>query len=226
MQVAGRSLEEKIASKIDEIRAIEKNFPGAIIIHDLEGKVVYMSKWGRDYLGTTNEQLRNLGMEYYSRYFNGDDAKDYVPKILGLLERNNDDEFISFFQQVRQSPGHEWAWYLSAVKIFVRDNDGKPMLTLTQALPVDAQHHIAAKAQRLLEENGFLRKNYHVFDQLTKREKEILRLMALGDSSLEIAGKLGISDKTAKTHRKNIRRKLNVENNYDLIRFSQAFDLI
>lgn len=215
-----------ISEKIAEIRKMETLFPGAIIIHDLGGKVIYMSKWGRDYLDTTNEQLRDLGMEYYSRYFNGEDAKDYVPKILGLLERNNDDEFISFFQQVRKSPGHEWTWYLSAVKIFIRDNDGKPLLTLTQALPVDAQHHIATKAQRLLEENDFLRKNYHVFDQLTKREKEILRLIALGDSSLEIAGKLGISDKTAKTHRKNIRRKLNIENTYDLVRFSQAFDLI
>jgi DNA-binding CsgD family transcriptional regulator len=220
------ALKEKIASEIEKIRTIENKFPGAIIIHDLEGKVVYMSKWGREYLGTSNEELHELGFDYYARFFNAEDANEYVPKILALLERNNDDEFISFFQQVRQSPGHDWSWYLSAVKIFVRDENGKPVLTLTQALPVDAQHHIAVKAQRFTEENSFLQKNYHLFNQLTKREKEILKLMALGETSLGIATTLNISEKTAKTHRKNIRRKLNIENNYDVVRFSQAFDLI
>src|SRR5690349_434483 len=174
MNMVEGSLKENIALKIEEIRVIENKFPGAIIIHDLEGKVVYMSKWGRDYLGTTNEQLRDLGMEYYARFFNGEDANDYVPNILGLLERNNDDEFIYICQPVRKSPSHDRSWYIRAVKIFIRDESGKPLLTLTQALPVDAQHHIAVKAQRLLEENEFLRKNYQVFDQLTKREKEIL----------------------------------------------------
>jgi len=220
------TLQEKIAAKIEEIRTVEQRFPGAIIIHDLQGKVVYMSQWGREYLEITLEELQNMGLEYYAHFFNAEDAKDYVPKILGLLERNNDHEFVSYFQQVRQSPHHDWAWYLSASKIFFRDEAGKPLLTLTHALPVDAQHHIAAKAMRLLEENNFLRNNYHVFDKLTKREKEILRLLALGNSSIDIAEKLTISEKTAKTHRKNIRRKLNVENNYDITRFAQAFDLI
>jgi len=93
-------------------------------------------------------------------------------------------------------------------------------------LPTDAKHSITVKAQRLLEENNFLRNNYHVFDQLTKREKEILKMMALGDSSAEMAEKLYISETTASTHRRNIKRKLNIESNYDVTRFAQAFDLI
>jgi DNA-binding CsgD family transcriptional regulator len=220
------ALQEEIIAKIEEIRTVESKFPGAIIIHDLEGKVVYMSQWGMDYLGTTLKELQQMGLDYYTHFFNAEDAKENVPKILGLLERNNDQEFVSHFQQVRRSPHHDWAWYLSAVKIFFRDETGKPLLTLTHALPVDAQHHIAAKARRLLEENNFLRNNYHVFDKLTKREKEILRLLALGNSSSDIAGELNISEKTAKTHRKNIRKKLSVENSYDITRFAQAFDLI
>lgn len=220
------ALRREIAARIDSIRTIENSFPGAIIIHDLQGKVVYMSRWGREHLGISLEDLQLMGMEYYERFFNAEDAKEYVPKILGLLERNNDNEFISFFQQVRRSPEYNWTWYLSAVKIFFRDETGKPLLTLTHALPVDAQHHIAAKAQRLLEENNFLRNSYPVFNQLTRREKEILRLMALGESSAHIAAQLYISEKTAKTHRKNIRKKLQAESNYDITRYAQAFDLI
>jgi DNA-binding CsgD family transcriptional regulator len=94
------------------------------------------------------------------------------------------------------------------------------------ALPVDAQHHMVAKAERLLEENNFLRANYHVFDSLTAREKEILKLMAMGFSSTQMAKKLNISELTANTHRRNIKNKLNVESNYDITRYAQAFDLI
>lgn len=221
------ALQKKIDEKIAGIIAIEQSFPGAIIIHDIrDSTVLYMSKWGRDYLGVTMDELKRMGIEYHGRFFNPDDVKDYAPKILGLLERNNNDEFVSYFQQVRSSPQHEWTWYSSATKIIMRDEMNKPLLTLTVATPVDVQHRITAKGKRILDENKFLRNNYHAFDQLTKREKEILRMMAAGDSSMKMAKQLNISEKTAATHRRNIKRKLNIENNYDIIRFAQAFDLI
>jgi DNA-binding CsgD family transcriptional regulator len=221
------SLQKIIDEKIAQISTIENYFPGVVIIHEIkQGTVIYMSQWGRDYLGVSNEELREMGKEYYNLYFNSEDAKDYVPKVLGLLERNNDKEFISHFQQVRRSPKHDWCWFLTATRIFARDEQGQPLLTLSTSLPVDAQHHIAAKAQRLLEENNFLRRNHHVFNQLTKREKEILRLMAIGLRSEEIASQLYISEATASTHRRNIKQKLRIKSNYDIIRFAQAFDLI
>jgi DNA-binding CsgD family transcriptional regulator len=220
-------LKKKIDEKIATIRSVEKKFPGAIIIHNItDSSVVYMSEWGQSYLGITMAQIKQMGAEFHNHFFNIEDLQDYGPKIFGLLERNNDEEFVSFFQQVRCSPQHDWGWFLSATKIFFRDENGAPLLTLTNALPTDVKHSITAKAQRLLEENNFLRSNYHVFDQLTKREKEILKMMALGNSSAEMAEKLHIAETTASTHRRNIKRKLHVENNYDITRFAQAFDLI
>jgi DNA-binding CsgD family transcriptional regulator len=221
------TLERNIQQKLDVIREIEDTIPGVLIIHDLrDSTVVYMSPRGLNILGVTLKELIEMGQDYHTRFFNPEDAKDYVPKILGLLERNNDDEIVSCFQQVRATENHDWRWYLSCTKIFMWDDIGKPLLTITNATPVDAQHHIAAKAQRLLEENNFLRNNYHVFVQLTKREKEILTMMAMGRSSDKMAKKLNISEATASTHRRNIKRKLKIESNYDIIRFAQAFDLI
>jgi DNA-binding CsgD family transcriptional regulator len=94
------------------------------------------------------------------------------------------------------------------------------------AIPVDPQSHINTKVERLLQENTFLRKNQQVFASLTKREKEILRLVALGNSTNEIAEQLHISIPTAFTHRRNLKSKLKAQTNYDLTRFAQAFDLI
>jgi DNA-binding CsgD family transcriptional regulator len=221
------SLDQSIANAVSKMCETEKSIPGAIIIHNLKTScVVYMSEWGKKHLKVTMEELHEMGPEYHVRFFNPEDAKDYVPKIMDLLERNNDDEFISCFQQVRPSPQHDWAWFLTSTKIFFRDDSGSPLLLLSMALPVDAQHHMVAKAERLLEENNFLRANYHVFDSLTAREKEILKLMAMGFSSTQMAKKLNISELTANTHRRNIKNKLNVESNYDITRYAQAFDLI
>lgn len=48
------------------------------------------------------------------------------------------------------------------------------------------------------------------FSELSSRQNEILRLMILGATHITIAEKLGISKDTAKTHMKNIYRKLHV----------------
>ena len=221
------SLQKRIEDKIQSIKDLEYEIPSVIIVHHIHSaSVLYMSSRGLRILGVTLNELIAMGPEYHTRFFNPEDAKDYVPKILGLLERNNDDEILSVFQQVRHAENNEWRWYLSCVKILLKDDEGVPLLTITCATPVDAQHHIAAKAQRLLEENNFLRANYHVFDLLTNREKEILKLMAMGLSSVQMAKKLHISEMTATTHRRNIKNKLNAENNYDITRFAQAFNLI
>ena len=50
------------------------------------------------------------------------------------------------------------------------------------------------------------------YNDLTEREKETLRLIALGGTNKEIAQKLGITDKTVKNHISNIFATLHVNN--------------
>jgi len=50
------------------------------------------------------------------------------------------------------------------------------------------------------------------YSDLTEREEEILRLIALGGTNKEIARKLGISEKTVKNHISNIFQTLHVNN--------------
>jgi DNA-binding NarL/FixJ family response regulator len=55
------------------------------------------------------------------------------------------------------------------------------------------------------------------FDRLTPREREVLQLAAQGWTSAQIAARLGISRRTAETHRANIYKKLLVESHTDLV---------
>jgi len=54
--------------------------------------------------------------------------------------------------------------------------------------------------------------------EITPREKEVLSLVAAGNSTKQIAAKLDISIRTVETHRINLLKKLNVGNSAELIR--------
>lgn len=58
------------------------------------------------------------------------------------------------------------------------------------------------------------------YETLTTREREVLQLAAQGSSNLEIATRLGISPRTAETHRANLMRKLGLQTQTDLVRYA------
>lgn len=70
-------------------------------------------------------------------------------------------------------------------------------------------------------EDRFIKK-YH----LTKRELEILRLITRAMSNKQIAQELYISDQTVSVHRKNIMKKLGVNNTAGLIKAAYDFSLV
>ncbi|MGZ3241572.1 MAG: response regulator [Burkholderiaceae bacterium] len=60
---------------------------------------------------------------------------------------------------------------------------------------------------------------------LTPREKEVLQRIATGKSNKHIARELNLSVRTVETHRWNIKRKLDIDGQADLIRFALAHSL-
>jgi DNA-binding NarL/FixJ family response regulator len=55
---------------------------------------------------------------------------------------------------------------------------------------------------------------------LTHRQIEILQLLAEGKSTKEVASALGVSVKTAETHRANIMRRLDCHSVTELVRYA------
>jgi DNA-binding NarL/FixJ family response regulator len=58
------------------------------------------------------------------------------------------------------------------------------------------------------------------YDSLTDREKQVLKLVAEGKSNKDVAEMLGISVKTAMSHREHVMEKLGVHNRTELVRFA------
>jgi DNA-binding NarL/FixJ family response regulator len=58
------------------------------------------------------------------------------------------------------------------------------------------------------------------YETLTDREKQVLKLVAEGGSNKEVAETLGISVKTAMSHREKVMEKLGVHNRTELVRLA------
>src|SRR5580698_935582 len=63
-------------------------------------------------------------------------------------------------------------------------------------------------------------------NRLTSREREVVQLLAEGKSSKEVAVVLGISVKTAETHRANIMRKLEMHSVSEVVRYAVKNQII
>jgi len=57
-------------------------------------------------------------------------------------------------------------------------------------------------------------------DDLSEREVEVLRLIALGHTNAEIAGKLYLSVRTVESHRAHIQQKLRLSTRAELVRYA------
>ena len=63
-------------------------------------------------------------------------------------------------------------------------------------------------------------------DNLTEREVDVLRLIALGHTNAEIAGQLYLSIRTVETHRAHIQQKLRRSTRAELVRYALEHKLI
>ncbi len=100
--------------------------------------------------------------------------------------------------------------------------DKEELINVVRKVAGGEKHFSAEVTAQLM--NNFSQKG--PLDVLTKREKEILSLIAQGLTDKEIAEKVFLSPLTATTHRKNILSKLGLKNKVELTRFALENKLI
>jgi two-component system, NarL family, response regulator NreC len=78
---------------------------------------------------------------------------------------------------------------------------------------------------RLIESEAKAREEAEA-DPLSDREREVLRLLALGHTNQEIAKTLYISVRTAESHRAHVMQKLRLQTRAELVRYALAHGLL
>jgi two-component system response regulator NreC len=100
---------------------------------------------------------------------------------------------------------------------------------LKEAEEADLLHAVrtvAAGATYLQPELGARLLTASVAEPLTQREREVLRLLALGHTNSEAAEQLHLSVRTVETHRANIQSKLGSTGRAELVRHAMEHGLI
>lgn len=85
---------------------------------------------------------------------------------------------------------------------------------------------IISKAKLFDILNKECRKNKATYEELTAREREIIKLLVNGNNSEAISNQLGIAKNTVATHRKNIIKKTKLKSPKEIIFFALAFDML
>jgi len=104
----------------------------------------------------------------------------------------------------------------------LKSDAGRILVRAVEAL-LEGQTFFTSKVARLVLE-GYLRgggaETQESAQTLSAREREIVQLLAEGASNKDVARALGISVKTAETHRSNIMRKMQFTSLSDLVKYA------
>ena len=95
----------------------------------------------------------------------------------------------------------------------LKDAPGKDIVLAIDTVVAGGIYYSAAVARQLARPTA-------QDNQLTSREQEVLRHIANGESNKQIAKALDLSVRTVETHRLNIKRKLGIEGQAELIKFA------
>ena len=95
----------------------------------------------------------------------------------------------------------------------LKDAPGKDIVLAIETVMAGGIYYSAALARQLAR--PLVQDN-----QLTVREQEVLQQLANGQSNKQIARALDLSVRTVETHRLNIKRKLGIEGQAELIKFA------
>jgi DNA-binding NarL/FixJ family response regulator len=109
--------------------------------------------------------------------------------------------------------------FRSGAKGYLLKNSDKQTIVKAVETVMQNEEYMDDAIKKILLQESITGQRRSIFEvPLTKREKEILKLIADGLSSQEIANKLFISLRTVETHRLNLNQKLDVKNTAGLMK--------
>lgn len=144
----------------------------------------------------------------------------YAPeaKILMLSMHAKSDYIVSAFQAGAQA-------------FLAKDSSREQLLHALDVIMAGKQYLDGAVSPRVLNElllrsGSELRMADASYATLSRREQQVLRLLAEGLSPAVIAERLFVSRKTVENHRSNLLNKLNIKNPVELVRYAARMGLI
>lgn len=222
------ALEEKIKlleEQLNFYRLTMEQLPAMVYLNELKepGDMnslcsIWSNRSAQDFVGYTHEEITTMGFEFLQNTLHPYDLK-VTQKLISNLNAHTGNVYSGIIRQ-KSRTGSEYLWLITRTIILEVHPNGVPRTLLNVSIQLIAPHGSNDQLAAALEEIHRLRTQNQLFS-LSKREREILKLIAGGLIDKEIARQLNISFQTAKTHRNNLIHKLNLRNTAGVVAFAK-----
>ena len=139
-----------------------------------------------------------------------------------ILKRCPDTKILIFTVHDAERLVYE-VFHAGAHGYVLKSDAGRHLLTAIESV-LAGKHYFSSQVSEVLFESFQKKDMPHAIsddgNKPTTREREIIQLLAEGKSNKEVAAALGISVKTAETHRAAIMRKLGLHSIGELVRYA------
>ena len=144
---------------------------------------------------------------------------DCTPEqLLVLKERFPESIFVLFSDSLSENFLRRMIFSAATFSVLMKD-DSLDEIRLCLKKAASGEPFICARAMVLLKEKPVGKQEKEI-QPLTLTEKEILKALSMGKTTKEIAAERFLSVYTVMTHRKNIFRKLQVNNAHEAVRYA------
>lgn len=200
------------------------------------GRVSFNARWG-EMLGYAPEELVP-SLDTWKRLVHPDDW----PGVNEVLQAHLSGEqpIYESEHRLRHKDGH-WVWVLDRGKVVAWDAEGQPLRAAGTHLDISDRKRLKLEGTELLRRIESLILGLDARPQgveaekadtgapaspLSARQRQVLALIAGGQTSGQIAEQLNISPATAATHRRDLMRKLGLHTTADLTRYALKHKLL
>ena len=196
--------------------SILNNIDAFVFFFDAEKMIpVWLNDFFYNRLKYAEEDLQNLTREEFEKMFHPKSLK-HLYQRLNNYDKSKDKSVQSLYQV--KTKDNKWLYMLTCTRVFKRSHNGSIKLLLGFATEVDKSE--LSKHLNRINELDDKCKDFALIGKLSKRETEVLKLIANGLTDKEISKKFQISINTSKTHRKRIISKLGLKNTAALVKFA------
>lgn len=208
----------ELKERISFLEEILNNINATLYVNDLlKPESVWGNKMAAETFGATIEEINEGGFSWHEEHYHPNDFEVIANSIKSL--RDDSIEKYNGIYRARKTREDRWHTHYSSGKIFRKNEKGENWLVLVVSIDVTDQIDNRDQLEAILKENLYLCNKLKI-NELSKREKEILGMIGQGMTVKAIAEELKISPHTVDTHRKNMSRKLRVNNMAGLAAFA------
>lgn len=209
--------------KDNDFESVINEIPCTVVLSRSKAiEIEYTNRRHMELTGYSLEEIRAECPQYLNDIIHPTSLKNIQQFLPEFYANQQSNQTMSFVQYVQVDGKADYTPLITFTKSPRKADD----LVVRLVLRMQEFQKFSPEMEQVVRMDQFKLKHFKLFQQLTEREVEILKLLANGFNNPAIADLLFISRQTVETHRKNLKRKLDLNSFRDLMKYAFAFDLV